>query len=340
MGSWSMADRPKALFAMRPRYLSQLFPVPLMSRLEKLVEIDTSLVAQRFDQPEIVQALADTEILITGWGAPRLDDAVLAAAPRLRAMVHAAGSVRHLVGDACWERGLLVSSAAQANAVPVAEYTVAAVLMAGKGVFEARERYRADPDYRRPEDDPAVGNYGRRVGLIGASRVGRRVLELLRPHDLTLTLADPYLDAAEAGRLGAELLPLDELLRTSTIISVHAPDIPQTRGLLDRRRLALIPDGSMLINTARGALVDHDALIAELVKGRISAVLDVTDPEPPPADSPLFQLSNVFLTPHIAGSMGNELERLGRSAVEELERLTAGRPLGHQVNKIDLDRVA
>ncbi|WP_433173745.1 hydroxyacid dehydrogenase [Actinoallomurus sp. CA-150999] len=335
-----MADRPKALFAMRAQYVSQLFPAPLMSRLEKLVEIDTSLVAQRFDQPEIAQALADTEILITGWGSPRLDDAVLAAAPQLRAVLHAAGSVRDLVGDACWERGLLVSSAAQANAMPVAEYTVASVLMAGKGVFDARERYRADPAYRRPEDDLALGNYGRRVGLIGASRVGRRVLELLRPYDLTLTLADPYLDAAEAGRLGAELLPLDELLRTSTIISVHAPDIPQTRGLLDRRRLALIPDGGVLINTARGALIDHDALIDELVDGRISAVLDVTDPEPPPADSPLFQLSNVFLTPHIAGSMGNELERLGRSAVEELERLTAGRPLGHQVNKIDLDRVA
>ena len=121
---------------------------------------------------------------------------------------------------------------------------------------------------------------------------------------------------------------------------MHAPDIPQTKGLLDRRRLALIPDGGMLINTARGALVDHDALIAELETGRLSAVLDVTDPEPPPADSPLFQLPNVFLTPHVAGSMGNELERLGRSAVDELERLTIGRPLVHQVHQTDLDRVA
>jgi phosphoglycerate dehydrogenase-like enzyme len=212
--------------------------------------------------------------------------------------------------------------------------------MAGNSVFEARERYRADHAYRRREDDPAVGNYGRRVGLIGASRVGRRVLELLRPYDLTVALADPYLNAAEAARLGATLLPLDDLLRTSTIVSVHAPDIPQTRGLLDRRRLALIPDGGVLINTARGALVDHDALIDELVAGRISAFLDVTDPEPPPADSPLFTLPNVFLTPHVAGSMGNELERLGRSTVEELERLTDGRPLIYQVRKSDLERVA
>ncbi|MEV0399611.1 hydroxyacid dehydrogenase [Actinoallomurus sp. NPDC050550] len=335
-----MADRPKALFTMHARYLSQLFPAPLMDRLEKLVDIDPSLVAQRFDQPEVALALADAEIMITGWGSPRVDRAVLAAAPRLRAVVHAAGTVRHLIDDACWERGLLVSSAAQANALPVAEYTVAAVLLAGKGVFDARERYRADPAFRRREEDPAAGNYGRRVGLIGASRVGRRVLELLRPYDLALTLADPYLDAAEAARLGAELLPLDELLRTSTIVSMHAPDIPQTRGLLDRRRLALIPDGGMLINTARGALVDHDALIAELVTGRISAVLDVTDPEPPPADSPLFHMPNVFLTPHVAGSMGNELERLGRSAVEEIERLTDRRPLAHPVTQSDLERVA
>src|SRR5437660_1095689 len=115
-----MADRPKALFAMRAQYLPQLFPTPLMRRLATLVDIDLSLVAQRFDRPEIAEALADAEILITGWGCPRVDQAVLAAAPRLRAVVHAAGSVRHLIDDACWDRGLLVSNAAQANAMPVA----------------------------------------------------------------------------------------------------------------------------------------------------------------------------------------------------------------------------
>jgi phosphoglycerate dehydrogenase-like enzyme len=170
--------------------------------------------------------------------------------------------------------------------------------------------------------------------------VGRRVLELLRPFDLRVSLYDPYVDADEAAELGAVPLGLEDLLRESDIVSLHAPDIPATYRMLDRERLALIPDGGVLINTSRGALVDHAALTDELVDGRLSAVLDVTEPEPLPPGSPLYGLPNVFLTPHIAGSLGNELERMGRTAVEELERLAAGLPLEHQVRLADMSRVA
>jgi phosphoglycerate dehydrogenase-like enzyme len=129
-------------------------------------------------------------------------------------------------------------------------------------------------------------------------------------------------------------------LGRSDIVSLHAPDIPETHHMLDRARLALIRDGGVLINTARGALVDHEALTEELVSGRLRAVLDVTEPEPLPADSPLYRLPNVFLTPHIAGSLGNELQRLGTIVVEEVERLAAGLPPLHEVRHADLARVA
>jgi phosphoglycerate dehydrogenase-like enzyme len=125
-------------------------------------------------------------------------------------------------------------------------------------------------------------------------------------------------------------------MRTNDIVSLHAPDIPETYRMLDRRRLSLMPDGAVLVNTSRGALVDPDALTDELVSGRIGAVLDVTEPEPLPADSPLYRLPNVFLTPHIAGSLGNELERLGRTVVDELALLGAGAPLAHAVRQADL----
>lgn len=144
---------------------------------------------------------------------------------------------------------------------------------------------------------PGIGNHGRRVGVIGASRIGRRVIELLRPFDLRVSLTDPYVDEAGAAALGVPLLPLDDLLRTCDIVTVHAPDTPETHRLIDRRALALMPDGAVLVNTARGALVDHDALIDELRAGRLSAILDVTDPEPLPADSPLLDLPNAFVTP-------------------------------------------
>ncbi|MFI9566248.1 hydroxyacid dehydrogenase [Streptomyces rishiriensis] len=334
------ASLPRAVFAMDPVHLPLLFPDPLLARLRRTAEIDTGFVVRDFSDHAATTALADIEVLITGWGCPRLEAGIAASAPRLRAVLHAAGSVRSLVSEALWERGVTVSSAVTGNAVPVAEYTLAMILLAGKDVFAHRERFRRTHAQPNPAETSATGNFGRRVGVIGASRVGRRLLELLRPHDFDVLLHDPYVDAAEAAELGAQSVSLDDLLLRSDIVSLHAPDIPDTRHMLDHARLALIRDGGVLINTSRGALVDHAALTDELVSGRLHAVLDVTDPEPLPADSPLYRLPNVFLTPHIAGSLGNELERLGRIVVEELERLADGLPLAHEVRHADLASMA
>jgi phosphoglycerate dehydrogenase-like enzyme len=335
-----VADRPKSLFAMRKQHLADLFPPAVMRQIQQMAELDPDLVAERFDQDEIVRALAETEVIISGWGCPPVDASVLAAAPRLRAVLHSAGSVKALVTPECWERGVLVSSAAEANAVPVAEYTLAAILLAGKDIFRLRESYRTDRAFALAENRSGVGNFGRSVGIVGASRIGRRVLELLRPFDLEVYLYDPYVDDATAAGLGARRLELGELLRTCDIVSLHAPANIDTLRMLDAGRLALIRDGSVLINTARGELVDGAALEAELASGRISAVLDVTEPEPVPPGSVLFDLPNVFLTPHVAGSHGNELARMGQSVTDELGRLVAGLPLAHQVHESDLDKVA
>ncbi|MEU9477553.1 hydroxyacid dehydrogenase [Streptomyces sp. NPDC048191] len=334
------AQLPRAVFAMDPVHLPLLFPPALMARLQRTAEIDCALVVRDFADPAVAESLAGAELLITGWGCPVLDSGALTAVPRLRTVLHAAGSVRSLIGEALWERDIAVSSAATANAVPVAEYTLAMILLAGKDVFTHRERYRTSHTPPSPAETSATGNVGRRVGVVGASRVGRRLLELLRPFDNEVLLHDPYVSGSEAAALGADLVPLEDLLRRSDIVTLHAPDIPETHHMLNRARLALIRDGGVLINTARGALVDHDALTEELVTGRLQAILDVTEPEPLPAGSPLYRLPNVVLTPHIAGSLGNELERLGKVVVDELERLVAGRPLAFEVRHADLARVA
>ncbi|MFF7352618.1 hydroxyacid dehydrogenase [Streptomyces filipinensis] len=336
----SSPQPPRAVFAMDPVHLPMLFPPPLMARLRRTADLDPALVVRDFTDPAAAGALAAAEVLITGWGCPHLDAGILAAAPGLRAVLHAAGSVRSLVGEALWKHGVTVSSAVTGNALPVAEYTLAMILLLGKDAFEHRERYRRTRTHPTPAETAATGNLGRRVGVVGASRVGRRLMELLRPFDLTVLLHDPYVSPAEAAALGAKPLPLEELLRQSDIVSLHAPDTPETHHMLDRDRLALIPDGAALVNTARGALVDQDALTRELVSGRLRAVLDVTEPEPLPAGSPLYELPNVFLTPHIAGSLGNELRRLGTIVVEELERLAEGAPPRHEVRYADLTRVA
>ncbi|WP_406347576.1 hydroxyacid dehydrogenase [Streptomyces sp. NBC_00144] len=332
----SAPSRPRALFAMGRPHRDALFPPAVLEELTRHVDIAPWLVTDGFDRvPDLTAPdLAAVELLITSWGCPVLDHAALERMPALKAVVHAAGSVKHHVTEACWDRGLLVSTAAAANALPVAEYTVAAVLFANKRVREIGGLYR---EHRAALDwaarYPGFGNYRRTVGVVGASLVGRRVLELLGSYDFDLLVADPHLDPVRARSLGARLAGLDEMMAVCDVVSLHAPALPETHHLMDARRLSLLRDGATLINTARGSLVDTQALTAEASAGRIHAVLDVTDPEVLPAASPLYSLPNVLLTPHIAGSLGGELQRITRSALDEVERYCAGKEFAHAVTR-------
>ncbi|TJZ52033.1 hydroxyacid dehydrogenase [Streptomyces piniterrae] len=336
-------SRPALLLSMGPGVADRLLDARHHTRLAALTRTDSRLVAHELADPapEVAAALADAEVLLTCWGAPRLTERVLAAAPRLRAVVHAAGSVKHHITEACWQRGITVTSAASVNALPVAEYTLAAILFANKRVLHTAHRYRtlrAPHDWQR--ELAGAGNYGRTVGIIGASRIGRRLIELLRPFDLRVLLHDPYVDTAGAAHLGVTPVPLDTLCAESDIVTAHAPQLPSTHHLLGARELALMPDGATLINTARGSLVEETALLAELLTGRLHAVLDVTDPELPPPDSPLYDLPNVLLTPHLAGSLGGELHRLADRALDEVARFAAGLPFADPVHPAGQDRSA
>ncbi|MGJ0389807.1 hydroxyacid dehydrogenase [Microbacterium sp. CGR1] len=330
---------PIATFALDDAALiPQLFAPQSLTRLRALVDLDERLLAP--EDPEALGAAAATEILITGWGAPQLDVRMLEALPRLRAVFHSAGTVKRIVSPELWERGIRVSSSADANAVPVAEYTLAMILLSAKNALESAVSYRATRDMAlaRPRDD--VGAYGITVGIVGASRIGRRVLDLLRPFDVTTVLYDPSLTPADAAARGTTLVSLHDLLRVSDIVSLHAPSLPATYRMLGAAELATMRDGATLINTARGSLVDTDALVAELTAGRLRAVLDVTDPEPLPAEHPLFSAPGVTLTPHIAGSLGNELRRMGSQTVDEIERFVTSGELDFEVRHRDLATIA
>lgn len=328
--------KPNALLAMGPGIADRLFTDRHLARFAELADTDPRLVAHDLTAPtgRVAAALAGADVLLTCWGAPKLTADVLAAAPRLRAVVHAAGSVKHHVTDACWSRGIAVTSAAAANALPVAEYTLAAILFANKRVLHTAYRYRALRSAHDWHTDlEGSGNYRRTVGIVGASRIGRRVIELLRPFDLRILLYDPYVTAAGAAALGAEATGLDDLCARSSVVSVHAPEVPETRHMIGAGQLALMAEGATLINTSRGSLVDEAALVPELVSGRIHAVLDVTDPEPPGRGSPLYDLPNVLLTPHVAGSLGDELHRMADHALDELERFARGLPFADPVTR-------
>lgn len=324
---------------MMPGLRDYAFTSGHLERLSKVGELLAEDPVDDFTSPDATALLARTEVIVGHWGCPTLTAEVLAGAPLLRLFAYAAGTVKWQVTDAVWERNVRVTSAAAANAVPVAEYTVASILLANKGVFSYAAKER-DPEAVVPLDPTRIGNVGRKVGLVGASHVGRHVIRLLEPYDLALAVADPFLGEADAVALGVARMGLDELCAWCDLLSLHAPDIESTKGMIGAAQLAAMADGVTIVNTARGALIDPDALLAELSTGRLSAVLDVTEPEPLAADSPLRSLPNVVLTPHIAGAIGGEMVRLAELAVEEVERYGRGEPARYPVGKADLPRIA
>ncbi|MEV5610843.1 hydroxyacid dehydrogenase [Streptomyces sp. NPDC052225] len=335
--------RPRTVLAMDSSVVDDVFPPSVRARLEETADIQPPCVVREFASSTAHAALAECEVLLTGWGCPPIDTAVLDRAPRLRAVIHAAGTVKTFLSRDAYERGITVSSAAAANAVPVAEFTLAAIILGAKRAFPLSHLFRTRRTHRTADDLDQhhwLGTHGLTVGVVGASHIGRRVVRLLRPLDAEVLLYDPYVSDAEAELLGATRTDLDTLVATSDVVTLHAPDTAETRQLLDARRLDLMRPGTLLVNTARGPLVDTAALTGHLVSGRIDAVLDVTDPEPLPADHPLWELPNVFITPHMAGAQGNEVGRLGALAVDELARYARGVPLNHPVLLEDLERIA
>lgn len=319
----------------------RLIDTAAMQRLTAVADIVQLDVLTDLDSGRSRAVLAQTTALITGWGSPLIAAGALDAAPGLELIAHAAGTVKVHVSAECWARGLTVTTAAQANGVPVAEYTLAFILLAGKNAGREQHNLRTAQSSHRAETLAAgLGNAGGAVGIIGASRIGRLVIELLQPFSFDVLLSDPTVTEAEAAGLGVELVTLDELMARSRVVSLHAPILPSTIGMVGADQLALLQDGATFINTARGVLVDHEALRAELGGGRINAVLDVTSPEPLPDGDPLYNLPNVTLTPHIAGSMGNELARMGDLAVGEVERLAAGSAPHYPVSEEALSDMA
>lgn len=333
-----MPRKPKALVVMDSDTLEDQFDAVRLRRLADLVDLERLLWTDTLDDPSTVQVLEDVEILITSWGVPRLTEARLNNMPRLRAVFHCAGTVRSFVTDGFWERGILVANGADANAIPVAEFTFASILLAGKKAqFLAADAriHRSDWSYVSARGE--LGNTGRTIGVIGFSRVGRRVVRLLQQmQDVTCLVVDPYADPDEVTAAGGIPATMEDMLPRADTVSIHAPDLPETQNMIGAVELAAMKDHATLINTARGALVDTSALEAECKTGRLHAILDVTAPEPLPADSVLYDLPNVIITPHIAGSLGAETRRMADTALDELERYLAGEQLRAQVRLPDL----
>lgn len=323
--------RPRGLYVLGPDAFDRIYGEPERAGIAALVEVEevpqtAETIAKNLD------VLDGVEVILSGWGAPVMDDTFLEAAAELRAVFYGAGSVRPFVTDSLWKRGVRVVSAYSANAVPVSEYALAAIL------FSLKRGWHYAAVVREERTFPAIsgmpGAYGSTVGIISLGATARMLRERLGPFDVRVTAHDPYVTEEEAAGLGVELLTLDGVFREADVVSLHTPWLPETEGLIRGSHLASMKRSATFVNTSRGAVV-REAEMVSVLKDRpdLTAVLDVTDPEPTGPDSPLYDLPNVVLTPHIAGSQGDECRRMGRLVVDELRRYVAGEPLEHEITR-------
>ncbi|MBR6745052.1 MAG: hydroxyacid dehydrogenase [Clostridia bacterium] len=287
------------------------------------------------------EELQTVDYIFSTWGMlPLTKEQILTYFPNLKSVFYAAGTVQAFARPFL-ELGISVHSAWKANGIPVAEVTVSEILLADKGFFHRRVRSRSewdnrDPEYRYP------GNYGTKVGILGAGMIGARVIELLRPFELELYVFDPFLSDERAEALGVKKASLEEIFENCHIVSNHLANKPETVGIIRRDLLARMGEYAVFINTGRGAQVDTAALVDEMrAHPYRMAILDVTDPEEPPKEgNPLYGLDNVILTPHIAGSIGYETHRLADFMYEEYRAVAQGKEPRHAVSLAMLETMA
>jgi phosphoglycerate dehydrogenase-like enzyme len=274
--------------------------------------------------------LREVECLFASWGAPVLDRALLDAAPKLAVVFYGAGSIRHMVTPEFWARKIRITSAAEANAIPVAAYTCAAIVLSLKHVWPLAHATKSHG--RFPPTDAIPGIVDSTVGLISLSRTGRAVAQLLHSYPMRVLAYDPFAADADLHALRVEKASLEEIFTQSDVVSLHTPLLPETVGMIHGGHFRAMKPGATFINTARGAIV-REAEMIEVLEARpdLTALLDVTEPEPPAAGSPLYSLPNVVLTPHIAGAIDSERSLMGNYVVEELERYLANEPLRGEV---------
>lgn len=289
---------------------------------------------QKEDVLHAPEAFRDVDYIFSTWGMPTFtEEEIQRFFPQLKCVFYGAGSVQFFARPFL-NCGVKVYSAWAANGVPVAEYTTAQIILANKGFFKtATLMSHGQVREASEEREQYPCNYGEWVGLIGAGMIGRLVIERLKQFELRVKVFDPFLPEEQAEKLGVTKCTLEELFRTCQVVSNHLANNPQTVGMLNGNLFRSMRPYATFLNTGRGAQVVEDDLVRTLTeRPDLTAVLDVTMPEPPVEGHPFYKLPNCILTPHIAGSKGDEVRRMGRYMEAEFDRYLAGEPCRYEVS--------
>jgi len=260
------------------------------------------------DRPALFRALSEADALLVR-SATKVDAEALRHAPRLKVVARAGVGLDNVDVPAATTAGVMVVNAPTSNIVSAAEHAVALLLAVARRVPAADASLRGG-EWKR-SSFTGVELAGKTVGVIGLGRIGQLFAQRIAAFGTVLIASDPYVSAAKAAQLGIELVDLDELLARSDVISVHLPKTPETRGLVGVKQLAKVKPGVMIVNAARGGLIDEQALAAAIRDGQVAgAGIDVFETEPMTA-SPLFELPQVVVTPHLGASTAEAQDRAG-----------------------------
>ena len=319
--------RAKSIFLLSDQMRDLIYGDQSLAKIQELT-VNDGIAYERKDILTDANSFKDVEIVFSGWGCPVLDAELLEALPNLRALFYGAGSVRSFVTDEFWLRDIVLTSAYSVNAVPVAEFTVAMANVSLKQVWAYNSAIRrGENNFSDKSGIPGMYT-GSKVGIVSLGAIGRLVCKKLSDFQIDVLAYDPYADDGVFASCNAQRVEsLDKLFSDCDVISLHAPWLPQTEGMITGNHFRQMRSGATFINTARGMIVDEPAMLEVLAeRPDIYAVIDVIQDESSYGKSPLGTLPNVFLTPHIAGSMGRECHRMGAQAVEECKRFLAGEP--------------
>jgi phosphoglycerate dehydrogenase-like enzyme len=322
-----------------------VYPDSLINRIGECVTwalpIDRTLQNDKKGMRGFPDLPTEIEVIFSTWGMPQLDKDMLDRLPNLKVVFYAAGSVKSFVTDESWKRGVRIFSAAHINAIPVAEFTVARIILGLKHTERLRVRTFTDWAAADPVKQRMQGNFRSRVGLISYGSIARLVRERLSTFDHEVWVYDPFLTEEQASEAGVRLAGLEEIFRECHAVSLHTPLLSQTVGLICGEHFAAMREGAIFINTSRGAVI-REAEMSEVLHSRpdLTAYLDVLESEPPQSENALFSLPNVHVTPHIAGSMGHECERMAVAIFEAFRKVQAGEPSDLEVVEADMDRIA
>lgn len=298
--------------------------------LETLGRLTWNDTGDHLSADQLAHALRDVDVLVCGWGTPCLDESVLRYANRLKLVAYVCGSVANVVSDAMYDRGIRILSGNEIFAVSVAEGTIAYMLTALRYIPFYVNHMRAEG--WRPNENYSRGLLGKTVGIVGYGAISRHLLGLLRPFGVKIKLYSGHMTQEEAAALGVEKASLEEIFSTCDVVSLHCARNAKNYHLVDSRLLSMLRDGAVLVNTARGDVIDEEALAKEAATGRIRVVLDVYEEEPLSMSSSLRGMDNVILMPHKGGPTQDLRPDAARIVLEDVARFQRGEPMQNEIS--------